>query len=401
MKASVRFFLAPLLFSIFFGGSAFGEDVPPVRDYAKSIVANLASPALWGRGYTKNGMEKAARTLEREIRRIGLRPLGGKSYGQVFHYPVNAFPGKMSVTLNGKSLVPGVDFIVDAASPGGTASGSLVAKDDATFVEPRGRFTVRFADKLTWGVSTKRSAANEITVARARFPETPSRFSYEIESKFMPRFAARNLAAYVPGTADPDRYFVFTAHYDHLGGMGTETYFPGANDNASGVAILLSLARYYAEHPQPYSIAFLFFAGEEAGLLGSKYFAQHPRIDLKKIRFLLNFDLEGTGEAGATVVNAPVFPAEFEILRKLNGEGRYLPQIFARGKMPKSDHHWFTEAGVPSFYMYTMGGIAAYHDVDDRAETLPLNKIDDVFALTLKFGRKIAEEGLAGIKSSR
>ena len=386
--------LVLILFAVFISGSAFAEDVPHVRDYAKGVVADLASPALWGRGYTKGGMEKAARYLEREIRRIGLRPLGGKSYRQAFGYPVNTFPGKMRVSLNGKALVPGVDFIVDVASPGGKARGELVAKDDSTFVEPRGRFTVRFADKLTWDVSTKRDATNGITVDRARFSGKPTRFAYEIESRFVPKFAATNLAAFVPGTASPDRYFVFTAHYDHLGGMGTAAYFPGANDNASGVALLLSLARYYAEHPQPYSIAFLFFAGEEAGLLGSKYFVEHPTIDLKQIRFLLNFDIEGTGEAGATVVNAPVFAPEFEVLRKINDEGHYLPQVFPRGKMSKSDHHWFTEAGVPSFYMYTMGGISAYHDVYDRAETLPLNKIDDVFALTLKFGRKIAEEGL-------
>jgi Zn-dependent M28 family amino/carboxypeptidase len=54
--------------------------------------------------------------------------------------------------------------------------------------------------------------------------------------------------------------------------MGKDTYFPGANDNASGTSLLLGLAKYYAANPQPFTIAFICFAGEEAGLKGSKYF---------------------------------------------------------------------------------------------------------------------------------
>ncbi|WP_448636180.1 M28 family peptidase [Pedobacter panaciterrae] len=78
---------------------------------------------------------------------------------------------------------------------------------------------------------------------------------------------------------------VITAHYDHLGGMGNKTYFPGANDNASGISFLLSLAKYYAANPQPYTMAFICFAGEEAGLLGSKYFTEYPLLALQKSGF--------------------------------------------------------------------------------------------------------------------
>ena len=68
--------------------------------------------------------------------------------------------------------------------------------------------------------------------------------------------------------------------------MGSKTYFPGANDNASGVTQVLTMAKYYATHPQPYTMAFILFSGEEAGLLGSKYFSENPLIPLKNIRFL-------------------------------------------------------------------------------------------------------------------
>jgi hypothetical protein len=395
-KHAVLFGLALTLFAVS-AIYAQADDVPHVRDDAKRIVETLASKSYFGRGYTKHGMARAARFLEREIREIGLAPLDGKDFRQPFSYPVQTFPGKMEVSLNGHVLVPGVEFIVSPGAKGGVASGELAAKAGSTtdFVDPSGNVTVSLKDKLTWSVSQKVNPTTLISVDRAKFREVPTHFAFDIETKFVPVFKAKNLAAVVRGTARPDRYLVFTAHYDHLGGMGAETYFPGANDNASGVSLVLELAKYYAAHPQPYSIAFIFFAGEEAGLVGSKYFVEHPTIDLKKVRLVINFDLEGTGEEGATVVNATEFPAEFAVLQKINADGNYLKQIGARGRAANSDHYWFTEHGVPAFFMYTMGGIKAYHDVFDRSETLPLNKIDDVFALTLKFGQKIAEEALA------
>jgi aminopeptidase YwaD len=391
MNASSR--LIAVLLAALSGISAFAEDVPHVRDDAKRIVQTLASPEMWGRGYTRGGMGKAQAFLEKEIHKIGLAPLAGDTLRQPFTYPVVTFPGKMEVRLNDRLLVPGVDYIVNEGTPGGKGEGMLVKTDDTHFTDA-GKFNLVFTKKLTWSVAGKKLPVNTIYVDVAKFTDVPTHYSYNIESTLIPVFNANNLAAVVKGTTHPDRYFVFMAHYDHLGSMGTEAYFPGANDNASGVSLLLSLAKYYQAHPQPYSIAFLFFAGEEAGLIGSRYFVEHPLIPLTQIRFAMNFDIEGTGNAGATIVNAVQFPAEFATLQKINDEGHYLLQIGSRGKAANSDHYWFTEHGVPAFFMYTQGGIQAYHDVFDKSETLPLDKIDDVFALTLKFSQKIAEEGL-------
>ncbi|MBS1962620.1 MAG: M28 family peptidase [Bdellovibrionales bacterium] len=376
-----------------FGAFALAGDVPSVHDEAKATVAKLASPEFWGRGYTKDGMAKAAAYLEGEIAKIGLKPLAGASYRQPFEFPVQTFPGEMEVKVNGRLLVPGLDYIVSPGARGGKHKFDLVAKGADEFVGGKNEaVSVVLKDKLTWSVARKVNANTQIFLDRARMPDRPTRVAYRIETKFLPNFAAANIAGYVPGTVNPERLFLFTAHYDHLGGMGDRTFFPGANDNASGVSLILELAKYYAAHPQPYSIGFVFFAGEEAGLIGSKYFVEHPLVPLDRIRFVMNFDLEGTGEEGATVVNATEFPKEFGILTQLNNEGHYLVQIGSRGKAANSDHYWFTEHGVPAFFMYTMGGIKAYHDIFDKAETLPMTKIDDVFALTLKFGQMVSEE---------
>jgi Zn-dependent M28 family amino/carboxypeptidase len=167
--------------------------------------------------------------------------------------------------------------------------------------------------------------------------------------------------------------------------MGGSTYFPGANDNASGVAMLLNLAKYYAANPPAYSVAFIAFAGEEAGLIGSKYFTENPLLALSSIRFLINVDLVGTGEEGITVVNASEFAKEFDLLNKINDSQQLITKINARGKAANSDHYWFTEKGVPAFFIYTLGGIAAYHDVMDKAETLPLTEYSDLFRLIVGF----------------
>lgn len=171
--------------------------------------------------------------------------------------------------------------------------------------------------------------------------------------------------------------------------MGSDTYFPGANDNASGVALLLNLAKYYAANPAKYSIVFVCFAGEEAGLMGSKFYTENPLLPLKKIRFLINTDLAGTGEDGITVVNATEFPKEFKWMQEINENNHLLKAVNARGKAPNSDHYFFTEKGVPSFFFYTLGGISAYHDVFDKAETLPLTKHENLFTLIKLFNEKL------------
>ena len=121
------------------------------------------------------------------------------------------------------------------------------------------------------------------------------------------------------------------------------------------------------------------------GLIGSKNFVDYPLFPLKKVKFLLNFDILGTGDDGIKVVNGTEFVPEFDRLVKLNDENRLLAKVSKRGKAAISDHYCFTEKGVRCFYWYTLGGVAHYHDVHDKPETLPLNEFEDVFRLAVKF----------------
>ncbi len=384
--------------------------------WARRIIDTLASPAMEGRGYVRHGDRKAAAYLRDEFIRLGLAPLGD-SYYQRFRYPVNTFPKRVSVSIDGKALVPGKDFLVAPHSAGkkgrfdilpiGGANfrGSLktlkkkfllLDKSDAGVEEraamnlwitdPHGAAgVIEPVDKLTWSVARNRFRHVVLQVLRTAVPDSARTVTVRINECFRRKYRTQNVVGYLRGTAEPDSFIVFTAHYDHLGRMGRDTYFPGANDNASGVSMLLNLAAHYAEYRPRHSMLFIAFGGEEAGLMGSEYFVKHPPVPLSGMKFLLNMDLLGTGDDGLMVVNGAVYEDLFARMYAINEERHYVKELKKRPKARNSDHYWFSENDVPSFFIYTLGGVSYYHDINDRAETLPLTDYADVFRLVRDF----------------
>jgi hypothetical protein len=370
--------------------------------YARKVINTLCSKQFAGRGYVNNGLDVAAKYITGELKHFKAQPLFSTGYYQWFDMNVNTFPGKMSVKINGKALKPGIDFIVSEESTGlkeiyfrdtkaGFIKGKLIfnleKKDSVTYVgDSEIRLILSLKRKLTFSVSQERADYCAVELLNNNQYTDIKTAEVNIENKLLNKYICKNICAYINGTAlNNDTVIMLTAHYDHLGMMGSKTYFPGANDNASGVSMLLNLVKYYTRHPPKYKTVFVFFAGEEAGLVGSKYFTEHPVFELSKIKFLINLDLLGTGYEGITVVNATEFKTRFDALKQLNTDKKYLPLVKPRGKAQNSDHYWFTEKGVPSFFIYTMGGIKAYHDVYDKPQTLPLTKYKEVFRLLVDF----------------
>jgi Zn-dependent M28 family amino/carboxypeptidase len=114
----------------------------------------------------------------------------------------------------------------------------------------------------------------------------------------------------------------------------------------------------------------------------------HPRegVSIKQIKFVFNLDLMGSGEDGATIVNGAIFKKEFDLLVKINEENQYLSKIKARGKAANSDHYFFTELGVHSFFIYLMGGYTYYHVPLDNPDNLILgDPYDRAFMLIRDF----------------
>jgi len=398
-----------------------------VLKYAHQIVDTLASPSMHGRGYVLKGDSIAADYIKKEFEKIELKPVG-KEFYQKFGIAVNTFPNKVEINVDGKKLEGGKDFVV-YSSPIAVGKYSVLIADEALVLQKKkykkffsqifdnkiliiddtGKTThelqyfplknkpkavIRLRDKLQWSLATNVPDYPFIEVLRTSL-SNPNTIEFSIENKFFNDYQSQNVLGFIKGSQYPDSFIVFSAHYDHLGMMGKDVYFPGANDNASGCAMLLALAKYYAKQALPlegggggglkYSIAFMAFGGEEAGLLGSKYYVENPLFPLKKIKFLVNMDIMGTGDEGIKVVNATEHKKEFNELVKINDEKKLLPNIQPRGKAANSDHYFFEEAGVKTFFIYTLGGIKAYHDIYDRAETLPLTKFEEAFKLLTAF----------------
>ncbi len=112
-------------------------------------------------------------------------------------------------------------------------------------------------------------------------------------------------------------------------------------------------------------------------------------FELSDIKFLLNLDIMGSGEDGITVVNATLFPKQYEALVAINDQEKLLKQIKKRGPAANSDHYFFTEKGVPAFFIYTMGDNKHYHDVEDTYEALTFNEYLDITRLIATFVKSL------------
>lgn len=406
-----------LLFFQFICFSIYSQDI----NYARKIIDTLTSPYFAGRGVVDGGEKKAAKFIANHFKNSGLKTIDTSFY-QKFDAPINTFPNQMEVSIDDKKLIPGIDFIVDAASGeiDGNFSLFFYNKEELSSTEMLDSLVLNnfFADKFI--VLQLKNSEKETDIIRALkhnnvgaagviFIENKltqhlsfvsknygvlhvrknvlksETITVKIDQELRSDYSSQNVIGLVKGTEYPDSFIVLSAHYDHLGRMGREVYFPGANDNASGVAMLLDLAKFYVQNPPKKSILFIAFGAEESGLVGSKYFVNNPIVSLSQINFVFNMDLMGTGSEGGMIVNGRVYESHYEKLTQINNKKNYLPIIKKRGKAKNSDHYWFSEKGVPSFFLYLMGGVSAYHDVDDVFKTLPLTKYEDSFRLIRDF----------------
>jgi len=418
---SLRLVFLAFLCSLLMPASIYAlADTSFIRQRLRAHLNVLASPAMHGRGYVQGGREQAAGYIEKQFRSFGLKPLGDNGYRQSYSFPVNTFPGPVELSLDGKPLKAGIDFLVDAGSASfsarslpirvvdlATQASIAVAlgNDPATSLWvlrnvdsfckahnvkshsfaatlPRGAFIVPQTTKAMWTVEQEQRQATVFYVADSL---TPSSGTADVRVRAtLKQTDNDNIIGYVPGIIR-DSFIVFSAHYDHLGMMGEEAIFPGASDNASGTSMLLYLAEYYARNPQRYSIVFIAFSGEEAGLMGSRWFVSHPLLPLSNIRFLTNVDIMGNATDGITVVNATEQPVAFSLMNSINDSKHYLPVIKSRGKAANSDHYFFSEAGVPAFFIYTNGGQGYYHDVYDKPEEILFTNVPSIPLLLADF----------------
>ena len=175
---------------------------------------------------------------------------------------------------------------------------------------------------------------------------------------------------------DSEEYIVVGGHFDHLGygGSHTGSLIPdtnaihnGADDNASGIAAVLEIARLLKDKQLDKNIIFVAFGAEEMGLIGSKYFVSNPIIDLDKIALMLNFDMVGSLDVGdniLTIGGVGTWKESADFLEKYASNNQIKAEFKQEGFGP-SDHASFYSNNIPVLYFFT-GTHDRYHKpIDD------------------------------------
>jgi len=183
-----------------------------------------------------------------------------------------------------------------------------------------------------------------------------------------------NVIGFVDNKAE--NTIIIGAHFDHLGFGGEGSLYRdsikavhnGADDNASGVSVLLNLAAKLKEKNTNNNYLFMAFSGEEMGLLGSNYFVKNPTIETKKVSYMINMDMVGRMKKDSTLAvygtgTSPIFK---QVLKSHNDNFKLIQQESGVGP---SDHTSFYLADIPVLHFFT-GQHEDYHKPGDDSEKL-------------------------------
>ena len=400
-----------------------------VQSYAQDmasyqrVVKELTSAKYQGRGYARDGANKAGRYLQKAFQKAG----ADEVIIQPFQLDINTFPGKMELSVDGKKQIPGVDFTMREFSPGAHGTFPLYYIDTANYdserifrdlslPENKNCFVVcdfwfsykhgadfkRLQTKggapnagllFTWEEPLKfYKAYGEKVVDKPiiwvpyRFPQDAKTITVDIDNKFLKGYECFNVIAKVEGHSH-DSCYVFTAHYDHLGNLGKKVYYAGANDNASGTAAIVTLAAYYAQHRPEYDMYFIAFSGEDANLRGSEWYADHPIVPLTQIKYLFNIDMIGDNNPVQYCEVSDEGMRGFALFEQINAEKKHFKAL-NRGKLAgNSDHYPFALRHVPCIFFENEEGDAFkyYHTVHDTYDNFLTDTYEPLFRLITSF----------------
>lgn len=214
----------------------------------------------------------------------------------------------------------------------------------------------------------------------------------------------RNIVGAIKGNTKPDEIIIFSAHYDHVGTKNTNPYplaggsgkvrkgdttYNGANDNASGVSAVISLAKYFVkENINERTLIFVAFAGEEQGLLGSEYFAS--MINPVPIKAVINIEMIGrkNDNSGKPFLTGDLFSDLIDILNRRLYEydakdygKRFIEKDnFANENLfMRSDNYPFAQMGIPAHtIMVTSPTDKYYHSLSDEVSTLDFKLVSNI-----------------------
>ncbi len=215
------------------------------------------------------------------------------------------------------------------------------------------------------------------------YQKVPAAFMEKQNHEILPD--SENICAFIEGSELPNEILVLSAHYDHIG-IKNEEIYNGADDNGSGTAALLAIAKAFAKakkdgHGPRRSILFLHVTGEEHGLYGSKFYAENPLFPLKNTIADINIDMIGRRDEkhsnsnhyiyliGSNFLSTDLFDS-CEMANKnsvnLEIDYTYNSKTDPNRYYYRSDHYNFAKNGIPSVFLFN-GVHADYHQASDEA----------------------------------
>jgi hypothetical protein len=404
-------------------------------------VSFLASDLLGGRDTPSPGLDIAAEYIAAQFRAAGLVPAGNDGYFQTTQLEVvrsttegftmtvthpdgaiNVSPEQVALGMQVYEAFQVRDAPVVKLPFGETPSSDIKGKAVLTRFPSAGDPSARFASVTNFlralrplepalvinadpaararrtgpaaytDAESRKRALRVVSVNNAELAKlfdglapgvAPLRVSAQAAPPASRALTSRNVVALLRGR-DPklrDTYLLLSAHYDHVGTSpsGEDKIFNGANDNASGVASLIEIARALAAQPAPRrSVLFIAWFGEERGLVGSRYYVSHPLFPLD--RTVANINLEHTGrtddsegsQKGKAALTGFDFSGVGAILRKAAALTGY--EIYNRKGnetyFDRSDNAPLAEAGVPAHTLVVAVEYPDYHQPGDHWEKL-------------------------------
>ena len=388
----------------------------------KKIVKELSSAKYQGRGYAEDGANKAGKWIAKEFARVG----ADEVTCQPFTLDINTFPGKMEMSIDGIKMVPGVDFTLREFNPSIKGEYNLYYIDTLNYNAEKifaDLATPEYANAMvvcdfmfsykhladfkklqskecsnvgliyTWEAPLKFYKAygevvreKPIIWVKPNFPQGAKTVKVNMENKFLEDYECFNVIAKVEGKKH-DSCYVFTAHYDHLGKLGKKTYYPGAHDNASGTAAIITLAAHYAQHTPEYDMYFIAFSGEDANLRGSEWYAEHPLAPLSEIKYLFNLDMIADNNPNQYCEVSDEGMASFALFEQINTEKGYFGALERSELADNSDHYPFAVRNVPCIFFMNEYGDAFkyYHTVYDTWENAIFTNYEPTVKLIMEF----------------
>jgi len=405
MKSAPKIFLALSLIAL--SSMTFGQQVisDQQREDVSRILNTLASDDMRGRSALTKDIEPAADFIAGEMKRIGLKPYAEESFRQSFQLD-KLSPKSNAATINKKtipaehiiSLGNHVDLkwddkssikIVNITSDADFAQAfreqSLSKENTLVLVDPTFEASfVRFGQMLSNPKFIEDSSIQKPSIVYLLTKEKPKTFHIHIERNLQ-NFPLFNVAGVIPGKSKPNEYVIFSGHYDHIGilpAVGQDSIANGADDDASGVTAMLTLADYYKKkNNNERTLIFVAFTAEELGMYGSKYFSNHINAD--QVVAMINMEMIGKdSKFGPNTVYITGY--DQSDLGKLMQENLknttfkfYSDPYIKQNLFYRSDNAVLAAKGVPahSFSTSQMDKDEYYHTVKDEVATLNVQNI--------------------------